>query len=160
MSQLFETPCTAAQPGFPVLHQLPESTQIHVHRVGDAIRPSHPLSFPSPPAFSLSQHQGLFQWVSSSHQMAEVLEIQLQYLSFPWIFRADLLQDGLVSSPCSRRGSQEPSPAPQLRSISSLALSLLYGPTLTSIHDYWKNHSFDYTNLCPQSNVCAFEYTV
>ena len=69
-------------PGFPVHHQLPELTQTHVHRVGDAIQPSHPLSPPSPPAFSLSQHQGLFQGVSSSHQVAKVLEFQPQHQSF------------------------------------------------------------------------------
>ena len=69
-------------PGLPVLHQLPESTQIHAHWVGDAIQPSHPLSSPSPPAFSLSQHHGLFKWVSSSQQVAKVLEFQLQYQSF------------------------------------------------------------------------------
>ena len=69
-------------PGFPVHHQLLELAQTHVHRVGDAIQPSHPLSFPSPPAFNLSQHQGLFQWVSSSHQVAKVLEFQLQHQSF------------------------------------------------------------------------------
>ena len=68
--------------GFPVLHQLPESTQTHVHRVGDAIQPSHPLSSPPPSAFNLSQHQGLFQWVRFSHQMAKVLEFQLQHQSF------------------------------------------------------------------------------
>ena len=148
-----------SMPGLPVHHQLPGLTQTHVHRVCDAIQPSHPLSPPSP-AFSLSQHQGLFQWVSSSNQVAKVLEIQLQYLSFQWIVTADLLQDGLVSSLCSPRDSQECSPAPQFRSISSLALSLLYGPTLTSIHDYWKNQSFNDMDLCPQSNVSAFEYTV
>ena len=152
-------PMDYSTPGLSVHLQLPELTQTHVHRVGDAIQPSHPLSSPSP-AFSLSQHQGLFQWVSSSNQVAKVLEIQLQYLSFPWVFRADLLQDGLVSSPCSPRDSQESSPAPQFRSISSLPLSLLYGPNLTSIHDYGKNQSFDYMDLCPQSNVFAFEYTV
>ena len=65
-------------PGLPVYHQLPESTQTHVHWVSDAIHPSHPLPSPSPPAFSLSQHQGLFKWVSSSHQVAKVLEFQLQ----------------------------------------------------------------------------------
>ena len=68
-------------PGFPVHHQLPESTQIHVHWVGDAIKPSHPLTFPSPPALNLSWHQGLFQKVSSSHQVAKVLEFQLQHQS-------------------------------------------------------------------------------
>ena len=71
-------------PGLPVRHQLPEFTQTHVHRVGDAIQPSHPLSSPSPPALNLSQHQGLFQWVSSSHQVAKVLEFQLQHQSFQW----------------------------------------------------------------------------
>ena len=72
-------------------HQLPEFPQAHVHWDGDAIQPSHPLSSPSPPAFSLSQHQGLFQWVSSSHQIAKVLEFQLQHQSFQWIFRTDFL---------------------------------------------------------------------
>ena len=70
-------------PGFPVHHQLPELNQTHVYQVGDAIQPSHPLSYPSPPAFNISQHQGLFKWVSSLHQMAKVLEFQLQHQSFP-----------------------------------------------------------------------------
>ena len=78
-------------PGFPVLHYVLELAQTHVHRVGEAIQPSHPLSSPSPPAFSLSQHQGLFQWVSSSHQVAKGLELQLQHQSFQWIFRVDFL---------------------------------------------------------------------
>ena len=69
-------------PGFPVLHQLPELAQTHIHQVNDAIQPSHPLSFPSPPSLNLSQHQGLFQGVSSSHQVAKVLEFQLQHQSF------------------------------------------------------------------------------
>ena len=64
--------------GFPGHHQLPELAQTHVYQVGDAIQPSHPLSSPSPPTLNLSQHQGLFQWVSSSHQVAKVLEFQLQ----------------------------------------------------------------------------------
>ena len=78
-------------PGFPVHHQLLEFTQTHVHRVGDAIRPSHPLSSPSPPTFILSQHQGLFKWVSFSHEVAKVLEFQLQHQSFQWIFRTVFL---------------------------------------------------------------------
>ena len=86
-------------PGLPDHHQLRESTQIHVHWVSDAIQPSHPLSSPSPPTLNLSQHQGLFKWVSSSHQMAEVLEFQLQHQSFQWTPRTDLLYDGLVGSP-------------------------------------------------------------
>ena len=69
-------------PGLPVHHQLPEFTQTHIHQAGDAIQPSHPLSPPSPPALNLSQHQGLFQWVSSSRQVASVLELQLQHQSF------------------------------------------------------------------------------
>ena len=94
VTQLCLTPCNPmdySMPGFPVHHQLPELTQVHVHQVSDAIRPSHPLSSASPPAFNLSQHQGLFQWGSSSHQVAKVLEFQLQHQSFQWIFRTDLL---------------------------------------------------------------------
>ena len=78
-------------PGLLVHHQLPGFTQTHVHRVSDAIQSSHPLSSPSPPAFSHSQHQGLFRWVRSSHQVAKVLVFQLQHQSFQWIFRTDLL---------------------------------------------------------------------
>ena len=100
-------PMNCSTPGLPVHHQLPESTQTHVHRVGDAIQPSHPLSSPSPLALNLSQHQGLFQWVSSARQVAKVLEFQLQHRSFQWTPRTDLLQDGLVGSPCSSRDSQE-----------------------------------------------------
>ena len=99
-------------------------------------------------AFCFSQHQGLFQWVSSSHQVAKVLEFQLQHQSLQWIFQADFLQDWLVGSPCSPRDSQESSPTPQFENISSLALSFLFNPTLMSIHDYWKNHSFDKMDLC------------
>ena len=82
-------PMDCSTSGFPVHHQLPELTQTHVHWVGDAIQPSHLLSSPSPPAFNLSQHQGLFQWVSLSHQVAKVLEFQLQHQSLQWIFRTD-----------------------------------------------------------------------
>ena len=100
---------------------------------------------------SLSQNQGLFQWVGSSHQVAKVLEFQLQYQSFQWIFKADFLQDGLVGSPCVPRDSQVYSPKPQFKSINSLVLSFLYSPALTSIHDYWeKSCSFDYS--CNQSH--------
>ena len=78
-------------PGLPVHHQLPEFTQIHVHWVGDAIQLSHPLSSPSPPALNPSRHQGLFQWVNSSHEVAKVLEFQFQHQSFQWTPRTDLL---------------------------------------------------------------------
>ena len=87
--------------------------------------------------------KGLFQWVSSSHQVAQVLEFQLQHHSFQCTSRADLLQNGLVGSPWSSRDFQESSPTPQFKSINSSELSLLYDPTLTSVHDYWENHSFD-----------------
>ena len=76
-------------PGLPVLHYLPELAQIHVDLVGDAIQPSHPLLHFSPFAFNLFQHQGLFQWVGSSHQVAKVLELRHQYHSFQWIFRVE-----------------------------------------------------------------------
>ena len=82
-------PMDCSTPGFPVHHQLPEFTQTHLHWVCDAIQPSHLLWSPSPPAFNLSQHQGLFKWVSSSHQVTKVLEFQLQHQSFQWIFRTD-----------------------------------------------------------------------
>ena len=84
-------PMDCSMPGFLVHHQLPELAQTHVCQVGDAIQPSNPLSSPSPPAFSLSPNQGLFQWVSSSHQVSKVLELQLQHQSFQWIFRTDFL---------------------------------------------------------------------
>ena len=90
-----------------------------------------------------SQHQSLFQWVNSSHEVAKVLEFQLQHHSLQRNPRADLLQNGLVGSPCSPRKSQESSPTPQFKSVNSLVLSLLHSPTLTSIHDHWKNHSLD-----------------
>ena len=116
-------------PGLPVHHQLPELAQTHVHRVGDAIQPLHPLLSPS--AFNLSQLHGLFHRVSSLHQLAKGLAFQLQHQSLQWLFRTD-------RSPCSPRDSQESSPTPQFNSINSLALSFLYSPTLTSIFDYGK----------------------
>ena len=121
-------PMNRSTPGLPIRHQLLGSTQTHVHRVGDGIQPSHPLSSPSPPAPSPSQHQGLFQWVNSSHDMAKVLEFQLQYQSFQWIFSTDLLYDGLVGSPCSPRGSQESSPTSQFKSINFLAQLVFIWP--------------------------------
>ena len=95
--------------------------QTHVRWVSEAIQSSHPLSPSSLPALNLSQHHGLFQWVSSMHQVAKVLEFQHQ--SFQWIFSVDFLEDWLVWSPCCPRDSQESSLAPQFESIDSLALS-------------------------------------
>ena len=122
--------------GYPVPHYLLEFAQTQVHWVGDAIQPSHLLSSPSS-AFNLSQHQGPFQWVNSSHQVAKVLKLQLQHQSFQGTPRTDLY-DGLVVSPCSPRDSQESSPTQQFKSINFLALSFPFRLTLTSIHDYWK----------------------
>ena len=106
---------------------------------------SYSQSLPASGSFPMSQ---LF---TSGGQSME-----LQHQSFQWIFRLDFLQDWLVRSPCRPRDPQEDSPAPQFESISSSALNLLYGPTLTSVHGYWKNHSFDYTDLCWQSDCSAF----
>ena len=92
-------PMDCPTPGFPILHHLLEFAQTQVHWVNDTIQPSHPLSTPSPPAFNLSQYQGLFQWVGSSHQVAKILELQLaqnrcslsvSYLPFPFTFSATL----------------------------------------------------------------------
>ena len=149
-------PMDCSMPGFSVHHKVLELIQTHVHRVGDAIQPSHPLSSPSPPIFNLSQHQGLFKWVSSSQQVAKVLEFQLQHQFFQWTSMTDFLLDWLIWSPCSPRDSQESSPTPQFKSINSSALSFLYSPALTYIHDYWKKHSFDNMGLCQQSIVSSF----
>ena len=120
----FETPWTAAcqaSRSLTVSQRLPK----FVHWVGDAIQPSHPLSPSSPSALNLSQHQGLFQWVGCSHQVAKVLELQIQQ----WIFKVDFPSDSLVWSPFSQNDPQKSFPAP-LDSINSSVLSLLYGPTL------------------------------
>ena len=121
-------PMVCSTPGLSVHHQLPEFTQTHIHWVGKAIQPSYPLSSPSPPAFNLSQHQHLF------HQVAKVLEFQLQHQSFQCIFRTDFPQDRLVWAPCCPRDSQQSSLTPQFKSINSLAFSFLYSPTLS--HPY------------------------
>jgi len=144
-----DDPRDCSMPGFPDLHYLLEFAQTHVHWVSDAIQLFHPLSSPSAPALSLSQHQGLFQWVGSFFQVVKILELQHQ--SFWWIFSVDFLYDWLVSSSCSPRDSQESS-----ESISSLVFSFLYDLTFISVHDYWKIYGFDYTDLCQQSDVCAF----
>ena len=117
--------------GFCVHQQLPELAQTHVCWVMDAIQPSHPLSSPSLPAFNLSQHWGLFKWVSSLHNDAKELELQLQHQSSQWIFRTDFFRIDL----CCPRVSQESFPIPQFKSITFVLLSFLYNPTLTSIHD-------------------------
>ena len=132
----------SSKPGLPVHHQLIEFTQTHIHWVGDAIHPPHPLLSP-PPTFNLSQHQGLFKWVSTSHQVAKVLGVSasasvneyfseysgLIFFRMEWL---DLLSvQGILKSFL------------QHHSATTSALSFLYSLTLTSIHDYWKSHSFD-----------------
>ena len=92
-------PMDCSMPSFPVLYQLPELAQIHVHWVGDAIQPSHPLLSPSSPAFSLSQHQGLFQWVSSLHQVIKDLELQLHH-SFSYFINCCLVKYAQSMSDC------------------------------------------------------------
>ena len=140
--QLFCNPMNHSMPGFPVHHQLLEFIQTRPWRrwchptISSSVVPfsSHLQSFPASESFQMSQFfasDGLSIGVSAST------------LSFQWTLRTDLLQNGLVGSPCSPRDSQESSPAPQFKSISSLVLSFLYSPTLISIHDRWKNHSLD-----------------
>ena len=100
----------------------------------------HPLLLlpPIPPSIRVFS-----KWVNSLHEVAKVLEFQLQHHTIQRNSRADLLQNGLVGSPCSPRDSQESPPTPQFKNINSLALSFLHSPTFTSIHDRWKNHSLD-----------------
>ena len=141
--QLFVTPWIAARQASLSITNSRSITQTQVHQIIDAMQPSHSLSSPSPPAPNPSQHQSLFQWVNSSHKVAKVLEFQLQHHSFQRNPRVDLLQNGLIGSPCSPKDSQESSPTPQFKSINSSVFRLLHSPTLTSLHDYWKNHSLD-----------------
>ena len=115
-------PMSCSRPGFPALHYLLEFAQTHVHWVDDAIQPPHPLWPSSPSALNLSQHQGLFQWVGSSHQLIKVLDLQLQHQSFQWIVRVDFLWDWLVWPPCHPRDSQESSPAPQSKNVNSICM--------------------------------------
>ena len=145
VTQLCPTVCDpmdCSMPGLPVHHQLPEFAQTHAYRVGDATQPSHPLSSPSPPAFSLSQHHSLFPWVSQlfasgdqsigASASASVLLMNIQGW-FP------LGLTGLIS--LLFKGLSRLFSSTQSESIDSSVLSLLYGPTLTSIYDYWKSHS-------------------
>ena len=145
VAQSFPTLCytmNLTTPGLPVHHQLLEFTQTHVHRVGDnrltissSIIPfsSCPQSCPASGSFQMSQ---LF---TSSGQ---VLKFQLQHQSFQWIFRTDFLWIDWLDL-LAVQGTRKSSPTPQFKRINSSALTFLYSPTLTSIHKYWKNHSFD-----------------
>ena len=130
-------PMDCSTPGFPVHHQLLELAQIHVHWVGDTIQPSHLLLSPSLPAFNLSQHQVLFQWVSSSHQVAKVLEFQLQHQSFQWIFRTDFLWDWLVVQGTLKSLLQHHSSKASILQCSAFSMAQLSQPYMTT----GKNHS-------------------
>ena len=131
-------PCPSPTPG---VHSdsRPSSQRCHP-AISSSVFPfsSGPQSLPA---------SGFFQWINSSHDVAKVLEFQLQHHSLQRNPRADLLQNELVVSPCSPRDSQESSPTPQFKSINSSALSLLHSPTLTSMHDHRKNHSLDYSEV-------------
>ena len=135
-------PMDCNMPGLPVHPQLPEFTQTLSIK---SVMPSNLLILCRPLLLHLQSFpaSGSFQMSQFFHQVAKVLEFQLQHQSFQWIFTTNFLYNGLVGSPCSPRDSQESSSTPQFESIYSFALSFLYSPTPTSIHDYWKNHSFD-----------------
>ena len=134
-------PMDCSTPAFPVYHQLPEFTQTHVHWVSDAFQPSHPLLPPPPLALNPSQHQDVFKWVGSLHQVAKVLELEFSIspsneFSGLISFRIDCLislkSKGLSTVFFNTTVQKQPFFGAQL-----------YGLNLTSIHDYWKNHSFD-----------------
>ena len=162
VTQWCPTPCDPmdwSKPGFPVLYHLPDLAQTHVHWVGDTIHPCHPLLPPSLPALNLSQHQGLFQWVGCLQQVAKYWSLSFSFSISPSneysgliFFRIDwfdlLAVQGALKSLLQHHNLFE--------SISSSVLNLLYGPTLTLVHDYWKNHRFDYTDLCRQSGISVF----
>ena len=142
-------PMNCSTPGLPVHHQLPEFTQTYVHRVGEAIQPSHPLSSPSPSAPNPSQHQSLFHGNESTLHMRWP-----KYWSFSFSIIPTKEIPGLISvridwlASLQSKGLSRVFSTPQFKSIKSSALSLLYDPTLIFIHDYWKNHSFDYMDHC------------
>ena len=141
--------------------------------------PSHPL-MPSSPALNLSQHQELFQWVMCSHQMTNILELQLQYQSFEWYSRLISLKIHWFYLFAARRNFrsllqhhslkasvfwcpwdfQESFPTPQFEGINSLAFCFLYSPALKTVHNHWEDHSLDYMDLCRQSTVSAFQHIV
>ena len=129
-------------PGLQVHHQLPEFMKTHAHRVGDAIQPSHPLSSPSFPAFNLPA-SGSFQMSQLFASCGQSIGVSASTSVLPTNTQGWSPLGWTGRSPCSPRDSKEFSPKPQFKSINSLALSFLYSPTLTTIHDYWKNHSFD-----------------
>ena len=150
VTQLCPTLCSLMDcsiPGFPVHHHLLELAQTHVHQVSDAIQPSHPLSPLSPPASifprirvfsneSAFRIRGPNYWsfsISPSNEYSGLISLRIDWFELLAV-----------------QGTLKSSPTPQFKGLSSSVLNLLYGPTLTSIHDHWQNHSFDYTDLCRQ----------
>ena len=147
-------------PGLPVHHQLPEFTQTHVHQVNDAIQPSHPLSSPSPPAPNPSQHQGLFQWVNTSHEVAKVLEFQLQHQSFQWhpgliSFRMDWLDLLAVQGTLKSLLQHHSSKASILRHSAFFTVQLSH-PYMTT----GKTIALTRQTFCWQGNISAFQYAI
>ena len=148
-------PMNRSTPGLPVRHQLPEFTQTHVHRVSDAIQPSHPLSSPSPPAFNLSQNRVF------SNESALCIRWP-KYWSFSFNISPSNEYLGLISFIIAGLISLQSKGFSRVFSNTTVQKHQFFGtqtslrPILTSIHDYWKNHSFDKTDLCWQSNVSAF----
>ena len=142
-----------SMPGFPVLRRLPEFAQTHVHWVGDAIQPSCPLLSPSSPDLIFPSIRVFFNESALCIRWLEYWSFSFSFIISPSNEYSGLifgLPWWLIWSPCNLRDSQESSPASQFKSINSSVLSLLYGPTLTSVHDYWKNYSFDQMDLCQQ----------
>jgi len=139
---------------FIVLQYISEFAEIHVHWVGDAMQPSYPLLSPSL-TLSLSQYKCLFQWIRYLYQVTKVSDLHLQHQPFQWTFSwFPLGLTGLIS--LLSKGLSRVFSITTFKSVNSPAFSLLYGPTLTSVHDYWKNHSIDYMDLHQQSDVSAF----
>ena len=135
------SPMDCGTPGFPVLHHLPEFDQVHVHWISDVIQPSHPLLRSSPSAFNLSQHEGLFPWVGFSHRWPKTWSFNIspsKEYSALISFRTDWFDLLAV------QGTLKKESTPQFERVNSSVLCLLYGPALTSVRDYWKEHSFDY----------------
>ena len=152
-------PMNCSMPGLPVRHQLPEFTQTHVHRVNDVIQPSHPLLSPSPPALNLSQHQGLFKWVRSSHQVARVLEFQLQYQSskeLPGLIscRMDWL-DLLAVQGTLKSLLQHHSSKASILLLSAFFIVQLSHPYMTT-----GKTTILHRQTFVQSNVSAFQYAI
>jgi len=144
-------PMDCTTPDFLVLHYLPELAKTHVHWVDDAIQPHHPLSLPSSFALNLSQH-GSQLFASGVQRIGNSASASVFTMNIQGWFPLGLT----VGSPCCPWDSQESNPVSQFKSSSSSVLSLPYGPAFTSIHDYWKNHSFDYLDFWWQSISLLF----